>query len=159
MKFSKVCIDCGSPFQAVGPAARYCSKACGQRYRYKNNMRTTAYQYSLRTGKWDAYYKLRLNEKGRRFTLTLEELLKLHEAQNGMCALTGIPMTCELVPGKRSLTNASIDRKQPGGAYTIDNIQLVCAGINRWRGEIPLDEFVRWCRKVVETHERKNRGE
>lgn len=155
----KKCVQCGDNFMPHGPAARYCSRACGQRYRRAHGIRTTEDQYRIRSGNWSVYYNLRLNEKDRKKTLTVRDVLDLHGRQNGLCALTGVPLTCELVRGKRNFTNASIDRKVPGGPYTIDNIQLVCSAVNQWRGEIPLGEFVEWCRKVVDTHERKTRGE
>lgn len=148
--FEKQCVQCGQTFMAFGPAGMYCSKACGQRYRYVNNMRTTDYQYSRVSGNWVQYYTRRRGEKGRAASLTTQELLDLHEKQNGRCALTGVPMTCTLVRGSPCFTNASLDRIEPGGSYNKDNIRLVCVGINRFRANLPLNEYIEWCCKVAE---------
>ncbi len=151
--FTKTCIECGTTFQAVGPAGLYCSKSCGQKYRYKNNMRTTAYQYGLTSGNWKKYYQRRIGEKKRSSTLTVEELLEIHQQQNGKCALTGVDLTCQLIPGKKTHTNASLDRLDPKGEYTINNIQLVCVAVNRLRVDMSTEEFINWCRLVAENNQ------
>jgi hypothetical protein len=155
MNFKKLCAQCGNSFESTGPAGMYCSKQCGQRYRYAHNMRTTEYQYSLASGNWKKYYTRRRSEKNRSAGLTVEQLLSLHDRQGGLCALTGVPMTCTLVRGQPCFTNASLDRIEPGGAYTIDNIRLVCVGINRFRGHLPVDDYIEWCRKVVNFHDKE----
>jgi hypothetical protein len=82
----------------------------------------------------------------------VEYLLELHEKQAGLCALSDIPMTCELVKGTTCYTNASIDRMEAGGPYTPGNVQLVCRHVNSWRGIMPLSVFVSVCRAVVAKH-------
>ena len=155
MNFSKLCIQCGGSFVATSPAGMYCSKTCGQRYRYVNNMRTTEYQYSRVSGNWKMYYTRRRGEKQRAMSVTTDELLTLHKKQKGLCALTGVPMTCTLVRGQTCFTNASLDRIEPGGPYSVGNIQLVCVGINRFRGHLPVDAYIEWCRKVVNFHDKE----
>ena len=154
--FPKRCVQCGTDFLASGPSGMYCSKSCGQKYRYTNNMRTTAYQYSLASGNWRKYYTRRRAEKGRGKSVTTDELLAIHDRQNGRCALTGVEMTCRLERGEPCFTNASLDRKNPGGPYTADNIQLVCVGVNRFRANLPLDEYVEWCQRVVDYHKQRS---
>jgi hypothetical protein len=79
----------------------------------------------------------------------------LLETQNGKCALSGVELTCTLQKGVRSKTNASIDRIDPKGPYVIENVQLVCSVINKFRIDTPVDEFVEWCRKVADHALRK----
>ena len=153
--FSKLCAQCGGQFETKGRAGMYCSDACGNRYRYLNHKRDTEYQYSLASGNWKQYYTRRRGEKQRSTSVATDELLALHERQGGLCALTGVPMTCLLVRGQPCFTNASLDRIEPGGAYTIDNIRLVCVGINRFRGHLPVDDYIEWCRKVVNFHDKE----
>lgn len=145
----KSCIQCNKEFIIHGPAARYCSQACGQRYRYLHNMRTTDYQYSRRSGNWRMYFAVRVNEKGRAKTLTVDDLIDIYEQQQGKCALTGVEMTCIMVKGQRNPTNASVDRITAGGSYMKENVRLVCAAINRLRLDMPTEVFIEWCRKVV----------
>ena len=72
------------------------------------------------------------------------------EDQNGLCALSGIELTCKLEKGTKFLTNASIDRIEAGGPYIKENIQLVCTVLNKWRGDTDLQEYIWWYKKVAE---------
>lgn len=85
----------------------------------------------------------------------MDVLLSVYAKQHGRCALTGVLLTCTLERGVVCKTNASIDRINPGGPYTEDNIQLVCVAINKLRVDLPLNEFVDWCRKVSDHAVRK----
>jgi hypothetical protein len=76
--------------------------------------------------------------------------MELLEKQEYKCALSGEVLTCNLEVGTRTKTNASLDRIQAGGEYTIDNVQFVCAVINQLRMNMSVEEFVEWCRKVVD---------
>jgi hypothetical protein len=77
-------------------------------------------------------------------------MMWLLATQGGKCALSGVELTCTLQRGVVSKTNVSIDRIDPKGAYTLDNVQLVCAVLNKFRIDTPLDEFIDWCRKVAD---------
>lgn len=77
-------------------------------------------------------------------------------SQKYKCAITGVDLTCNLERGKKYMTNASIDRINAGGLYVEENIQIVCRAVNQWRCDIPLPEFVEWCRKVVEHNDTKH---
>ena len=46
-------------------------------------------------------------------------------------------------------TNASIDRIDPKGDYSVENVHLVCAALNKFRIDTSLQEFVDWCTKVA----------
>lgn len=48
---------------------------------------------------------------------------------------------------------ASIDRIDSTRGYTIDNVQITSQLINKARGEMTVDEFVKMCRDVVEFHD------
>jgi 5-methylcytosine-specific restriction endonuclease McrA len=71
--------------------------------------------------------------------LTGKAVYRLVQQQGFRCALSGQ----ELTPA-----SASIDHKTPlcrGGSHTIDNAQVVEAEINRMKGTLTHDEFVRLC--------------
>lgn len=68
--------------------------------------------------------------------LTLPQLLDLWHKQDGRCALSGMAMTFEVTKGSINPYNASLDRKRPGLAYTIKNVQLVCARANWIKGDL-----------------------
>jgi hypothetical protein len=109
---------------------------------------STEVQYSRISGNWSKYYNRLRNIRGRKH-IRLNELLELHEHQQGLCALTGEPMTCELSVGTVSLTNASIDRIDHGGDYSLNNIRLVCRIANIMRWTMSDEELLNWCRKVT----------
>jgi hypothetical protein len=89
----------------------------------------------------------------KRDALSREIILEQLEKQDYRCALSGVQLTCILEKGVTTQTNASIDRINAGGAYTSDNIQMVCVALNHWRADTAVPDFVEWCRKVVNFHD------
>ena len=112
---------------------------------------TCAKQYERISGDWVRYFN-RLNRKDTRPLLTTEIMIAQLEKQNGLCALSGVELTCQLQQGVRFTRNASIDRIEAGAEYTPDNIQLVCSALNRWRSDTALDEFIWFCKQIAEYH-------
>jgi hypothetical protein len=98
------------------------------------------------------------------FKITQSGLLKILQKQNGLCALTGVPLTFVTKktieqggaigdPKKSSPTNVSIDRINPRFGYLPNNVQLVTNYANKAKGEMQTEEFVKLCRMVVEKFE------
>ena len=74
---------------------------------------------------------------------TREELRQLIERQGYKCSLTGV----ELEP-----RTAELDHVVPvsdGGDHSITNLQVLHKAVNRMKGAMSNDEFVRWCRLVA----------
>lgn len=71
--------------------------------------------------------------------LFLEELLR---KQQGRCAWTGVPMSTDI--GSDRLRLITLDRLDNTRGYTRDNIALVCKAANQARGNVSLEEFVRF---------------
>ena len=74
-------------------------------------------------------------------TMTIGSLQKRWIDQNGKCAITGLPMmlpdlpmkggrSCKFSKGSNHCFHASLDRIDPIGGYTDDNIQFVCRAVN-----------------------------
>jgi hypothetical protein len=136
-------------------------RASGARWRAANPERQQAATKAWRqanpdwksqyvTGNWRRYLRdLRYTSGGSRKHLTVDQLLALLERQSHKCALSGLEMTCIRGQG-RLATNASLDRIGATGAYTIDNIQLVCDGVNMARKGLSIPDFISLCRAVVE---------
>ena len=139
--FNRTCVTCGTPFKTEHPKYINCSKKCNGIYR------VTA-RYERDNGNWQAYFKHLLSKK-KDSTLTVRQLLNMLERQNHRCALSGVEMTCIRKRGSTILTNVSIDRIKPGGAYNSRNVQLVCRAVNSFRSTLPIPEYLEWCRKVV----------
>lgn len=150
----KPCAVCGTEFTPRSGVHKFCSDACKGKWPYITGVMSTENQYRLISGNWRKYYLRILQAHSRKADgLTVEHLLAVHELQGGLCALSGLPMTCELVKGTVCYTNASIDRIEAGKSYSPDNIQLVCRHVNSWRGIMPVDVFVSVCRAVVAKQE------
>lgn len=75
--------------------------------------------------------------------VSVENVLRLLEAQQYRCALTG-----------RSLTpqTAALDHVIPvrfGGQHAIENAQVLHKDVNRAKGSLTNEEFIGMCREVV----------
>lgn len=147
----RACATCGTEFQPKSNNHTYCCKACKRATaRSVGGAETTERQYALISGNWSKYFGRLCTKAFRRDELTKEICLELLEAQGYKCALTGVELTCRLERGVRCKTNASIDRIDPKGPYTRDNVHLVCVAVNKFRIDTPLEEFIDWCRKVAD---------
>lgn len=147
----KICAVCGAEFIPKSGVHKFCSIACKGKWKYITGITSTASQYKLISGDWSRYCSRLLYYGGRRRDkLTREILLQKLKEQGFRCALSGVQLTCDLSKGVISQTNASVDRIVAGGTYTEDNIQMVCRALNAWRSDTSIEDFVAWCRKVVE---------
>lgn len=74
---------------------------------------------------------------------THDELRELIEMQRYRCALSGAQLTPE---------NAQIDHIHPvkqGGDHSIDNLQWVHERVNRIKGSMSNEAFIKWCTRVA----------
>lgn len=154
------CPVCDEAFTPVNKKHRFCTKGCKGKWKYVNNDVTTASQYKQISGDWSRYLSRLLYAAGRkRDSLTRDDLLKKLVEQDYKCAISGLPLTCQLEKGVKFPHNASVDRIEAGGSYTPDNIQLVCKAVNSWRSDTPLDDFIEVCRAVVRFQDMKIGGQ
>jgi hypothetical protein len=95
----------------------------------------------------------RSKEKGTLFELTLETVCDQWQKQRGICALTGLQMTCvgrkRMKFGDYDYRQVSIDRTDSKKGYAPSNIQLVCAWINRVKWDAPEEWFIEMCCRVA----------
>jgi hypothetical protein len=153
---AKQCKVCTSEFLPTNNAHIYCGKTCKRSVaKSVGGAETTERQYALITGNWEKYYGRLCLPSFQRTLLSKHDCRGLLKAQNYKCALTGVELTCILEKGTVCKTNASIDRIDPKGAYTKNNVQLVCAVINKLRIDMSVDEFINWCTKVSDYAIRK----
>lgn len=82
------------------------------------------------------------------FDIVLEDLYLIWNNQNGLCAISKIPMTFNLDQG-RTFTNVSIDQINPHLGYTKDNIQLVCMAVNQMKSDMSLNELYMFCESIL----------
>lgn len=148
-KNPKNCRTCNSLFMPKSGTQVFCTIPCKRQWYKLYGPETTERQYELISGNWEKYFRRLCARSFNRSGLSVDILLKVKDRQQGKCALTGVEMTCTLQKGVVCKTNASIDRIDPKGQYVEDNIHLVCAVVNKFRVDTPLNEFISWCRKVA----------
>jgi hypothetical protein len=88
--------------------------------------------------------------RGIEVDINVKDIYDLYIQQNKKCNLTGV----ELNFGYNKNTNASLDRIDSEKGYTKDNIQLVHKKINMMKHILPQEEFVSWCKLVVDHNNR-----
>lgn len=143
----KACKLCGAKFVPHSGVHKFCSRRCKEQAR--RGADNTTNQYARINGDWGKYFSRLCAQKHRKGVITRDQCLTLLQQQEGKCALSGVPLTCNLSVGTKNPTNASLDRINPAGGYTPANVQLVCAVLNSFRSNTPAEEFVDWCRKVA----------
>ena len=82
------------------------------------------------------------------YTLTIEDLENLWQEQKGKCALSGVYLTHHKDGSGSKEFNASIDRIDPGGNYTKNNIQLVAYRVNMLKHTLTEDMFYWWIKNI-----------
>ena len=82
--------------------------------------------------------------------VTVAYLVGLYHGQQGKCAHTGEPMSIVrgLVDGAVSFDLCTMERIDNTIGYTVGNIMLACDGINRMRGDMPLAQFRKFCKRI-----------
>lgn len=148
---NKPCKFCKTFFQPKSPNQKFCCPACKTHYSQKHGSMEVHRQYERISNNWPKYFH-RLIVQKKREKLSVQMLLDLYKEQNGLCALTGIPLECELILGSVNLKNASIDRIIPGsagGEYEKSNIRLVCSIVNKMRQSLTDEELRYWCNMII----------
>ena len=79
----------------------------------------------------------------------IEYLEESYFKQNGLCAISGFPMT-HIVNNGRIKTNISIDRIDSSVGYFKNNIQLVREIVNRMKSDQSEEEFITLCNAIVD---------
>lgn len=81
------------------------------------------------------------------FKITVEYIDLVFSKQNYKCVYTNQDLRFD-IGSKRG--NASVDRIDSSKGYIVDNIQIVHKVINNMKQALSHDEFLEWCRRIVE---------
>ena len=121
-----------------------------------NAIKTHKYR-NTETGFWVGLWNNLIgNAKARKLevNITKQDVTDLYKKQNGLCALTGIPM--QLVQAKRETRSrtlnhyrVSVDRVDSEQGYIKENIRLVCAYVNIMRSDMTDDQLRFWCNAIL----------
>lgn len=111
----------------------------------ENNPRWRGHK-QLQSSHWTGYIR---NANIRRipFEITIQYAWNVFEKQAGKCAITGVDI--EFGRRHRTPTTASLDRIDNTKGYIEGNIHWVHKRINQIKMDMPLQEFIDWCKKVA----------
>ena len=103
----------------------------------------------------DMRHNVKKRAKDLNIEITCDDIKELYNKQNGLCALTGRPMTTDtyMVKGNQHIINKmniSVDRINSDLGYSKGNIQLVGAMINRMKSDLTNKEFIDFCSIISE---------
>lgn len=84
-------------------------------------------------------------ERGITLEVSREDMVKLFNKQNGICAISGVKLTAACGDPDK----VSIDRKDSSKSYTKSNVQLVTQQINVAKSDYTDKDFVRMCINVA----------
>ena len=87
--------------------------------------------------------------------VTVDDLMTMWRAQDGLCLLSDIRMTWKT--GKTARTSISIDRKNSSLGYTKENVRLICWAINAFKGNGTDDEMMVIAEALVAKRRTKTR--
>lgn len=146
-KLKKNCVGCQKDFLGHSNT-KYCSSKC----KNKNSEWAKQKQYN-RISNLEFFLKEKINLAKNRnkysVTVSYEDLKMLYEKQQGLCALSGVPMTYLKGSGEVP-TNISLDRIDPDLPYSIENIQLVCVQVNFMKHTLNKEQLIFWCKRIIE---------
>lgn len=96
--------------------------------------------------------RIRKNAKNRNrvVEVSLEDLWELFLKQDRKCALSGVPLFFHTVYNDPCAGTASLDRINSSLDYVKGNVQWVHKRLNIMKQDTSDEEFIEWCRKVVQ---------
>jgi hypothetical protein len=92
----------------------------------------------------------RCKTAGEECAVTPQYLFGVLKDQNWKCALTGVEIGFAPCNRLKNQTTASVDRIDSSKGYVEGNIWWVHKRINSMKNDYSVDEFVEWCKMVVE---------
>lgn len=79
------------------------------------------------------------------FLISKEEMVEVFVRANRRCAITGMPLN--FYPNANNL--ASLDRIDPFGPYSVENVQVVTADVNVMKSSFGGDAFSALCKVIA----------
>ena len=103
--------------------------------------------------------KQRAKKKGINFDLTPEWVE--NKLKSGYCEVSGTPFYIKPYSSKAEYKRVhphspSLDQISPSGGYTMDNVQVVCDQVNKFKGDRHVTSMVIIARNLLNEYERRN---
>jgi hypothetical protein len=92
-------------------------------------------------------FKRGAKKRNLEFTVTIEDLDRVWESQNGKCVYSGVPL---VIGSKRNEQTASLDRIDSSIGYVVGNVQFVHKDINCMKWDFPEEKFLRLIKEIYE---------
>jgi len=118
-------------------------KKCSNR-KVENNHRG---MYNLIRISWFTKSKTGAETRGLVFDITIEDVWFMYTAQEGRCALSGVPIGWSDIG---SIHTASIDRIDSSKGYIKDNVQLLHKDVNFMKQQYSQEYFIEICKSVAD---------
>jgi hypothetical protein len=82
--------------------------------------------------------------------MTIDDAWALYQQQEGLCALSGVPIDFGQGTFRDSEVTASLDRIDSSKGYSVKNVQWVHKRVNLMKLDMPQEEFFEWCKAVYQ---------
>lgn len=157
---TKICTGCNeeydvSKFHSNVASSDGLQSICKYCRRNRNNKWANEYEHFITR----LYNNIKHNAKKRakklKVEITKENIHDLYKKQKGLCAISGIKMTHMAYTRTKETRhimndhNISVDRIDSNKGYTIDNIQLLCACVNRMKSDMTDYHFKTMCQIIT----------
>jgi len=103
--------------------------------------------------------KSRAKSRGNDFDLTEEWVV--NKLRNGLCEITTTPFYIKPYSRRSEYKRVhphspSLDQIEPSGGYTMDNVQVVCDQVNKFKGDRHTSSMVKIAQNFLKEYTRKN---
>jgi len=104
--------------------------------------------------------KSRAKKKGIPFNLTVAWVEQ--KLRNGVCEISNIPFYIKPYSRKENYVSVhphspSLDQICPSQGYTMDNVQVVCDQVNKFKGDRHITSAVNIARELIKTYEQRSK--
>lgn len=141
--YYRTCKVCKKDYTSGQIRSKFCSNACKCKHYYPET--------SQKKHKFQCIVS-NIKQRDRESEVTLQVMEALFTKQNGLCAITGFPMTSIRGIGiglqKENMYNVSVDRIDQSKGYTLGNVRLVCYQANMMRSILSDKELIFWCGSI-----------
>lgn len=166
------CFECQSDFQIPlkeytrqikrgrNPEHFFCSLSCTGKYSNKVSPKKGNPE-NLIKAEYDEFSPFRYhlkqatlkrnNRKLHPCDIDLPYLKQLWEEQNGICALSGLPMIPRILQDRSQPSSASLDRIDSSKGYIKGNVQFVCCSINLAKKDYSQSQILEFIEQIKQS--------